>query len=91
MRETDADAAKALRERSRAQAARAAAADKASGRAARPSIENMAGNPDELRIGLGAAPAGANLVYAVVDLDDKDAAPGWKPYEGPVSICAEIN
>ena len=47
---------------------------------ARPSIENMAGNPDELRIGLGAAPAGANLVYAVVDLDDKDAAPGWRPY-----------
>ena len=35
---------------------------------------------------MGAAPAGANLVYAVVDLDDKDAAPGWKPYEGPVAV-----
>ncbi|KAJ8605359.1 hypothetical protein CTAYLR_002346 [Chrysophaeum taylorii] len=68
MAEKDREKARAERARRRRELEEQAAADAEARRAAKPSIENVAAHPDELRIGIAKPPPGMKLVYALVDV-----------------------
>lgn len=95
MSEKDRDKASRERERRRKMMADQVRADRQAHRASRPSIENVAAHPDELRIALQAPTRGSKLVYALVDVDRldreskdarEDAPYTWHAYDGPLTM-----